>query len=282
VRVLSKLKFPGTIIFLTVAGEEQGLYGSKHVAELAKAQGWQIEAVLNNDIVGGDQSPGQDPKLVRVFSESIPSNTTEAQLRMIRVLGGENDSASRELARYITQTARTYQSEVTPLLEFRRDRYMRSGDHVSFNEQGFAAVRFTEFQENYNHQHQNVRTENGIEYGDLPKFVNFNYVANVARVNAAALASLAAAPAPPQNVRLETKGLTNDSTLVWDASADGRATSYVLLWRATAATDWEHSQLVGKVVKATIPVSKDNVIFAVQAVDEAGHRSLPIVPVPQR
>jgi Zn-dependent M28 family amino/carboxypeptidase len=276
------LKFPGTIIFLAVAGEEQRLYGSKHVAELAKAQGWQIEAVLNNDIVGGDQSPGQDPKLVRVFSESIPSNATEAQLRMIRALGGENDSASRELARYIALTARTYQSEVTALLEFRRDRYLRSGDHTSFNEQGFAAVRFTEFQENYNHQHQNVRTENGIEYGDLPKFVNFNYVANVARVNAATLASLAAAPAPPQNVRLETKGLTNDSTLVWDAPVDGRATSYVVLWRATAAPDWEHSQLVGKAVKATIPVSKDNVIFAVQALDEAGHRSLPIVPVPQR
>jgi len=281
-RVLSKLKFPGTIIFLTVAGEEQGLYGSKHVAELAKAQGWQIEAVLNNDIVGGDQSPGQDPKLVRVFSESIPSNTTEAQLGMIRALGGENDSASRELARYIAQTARTYQSEVTPLLEFRRDRYLRSGDHTSFNEQGFAAVRLTEFQENFNHQHQNLRTENGTEYGDLPKFVNFDYVANVARVNAATLASLASAPEPPQNVRLETRGLTNDSTLDWDATADGRASGYEVSWRATAAPDWEHSQSVSKALKATIPVSKDNVIFAVQAADEAGHRSLPIVPVPER
>jgi hypothetical protein len=143
-------------------------------------------------------------------------------------------------------------------------------------------VRLTEFQENFNHQHQDVRTENGIEYGDLPKFVNFDYVANVARVNAATLASLASAPEPPQNVRLETKGLTNDSTLVWDATADGRASGYEVLWRATAAPDWEHSQLVGKLLKARIPVSKDNVIFAVQAVDEAGHRSLPIVPVPER
>lgn len=281
-RVLSKLKFPGTIIFLAVAGEEQGLYGSTHVAELAKAQGWQIEAVLNNDIVGGDQSPGQDAKVVRVFSESIPANTTEAQLRMIRALGGENDSPSRELARYIAQTARTYQTEVAPLLEFRRDRYMRSGDHTSFNEQGFAAVRFTEFQENYNHQHQNVRTENGIEYGDLPRFVNFEYVANVARLNATTLAALASAPAPPQNVRLETKGLANDSTLVWEAPAGRRAVGYEVLWRATAAPDWEHAQSVGKVLKATIPVSKDNVIFALQAVDEAGHRSLPIVPIPER
>ena len=144
-RVLSKLKFPGTIIFLTVAGEEQGLYGSKHFAELGKAQGWDIQAVLNNDIVGGDESPGQDARVVRVFSESIPANATEAQLSTIRGLGGENDSPSRELARYIAQTARTYQSEIALLLEFRRDRYMRSGDHTSFNQQGFAAVRFTEF-----------------------------------------------------------------------------------------------------------------------------------------
>jgi hypothetical protein len=187
-RVLSKLKFPGTIIFLAVAGEEQGLDGSKHFADLA-SQGWNIEAVLNNDIVGGDKSPGQDPKVVRVFSESIPEGTTEAQLRTIRALGGEDDSPSRELARYIAQTARTYQIAVAPLLEFRRDRYLRGGDHISFNEAGFAAVRFTEFRENFHHQHQNVRTENGIEYGDLPKFVDFDYVANVARVNAATLAN---------------------------------------------------------------------------------------------
>ena len=197
-------------------------------------------------------------------------------------LGGENDSPSRQLARYIAQTARTYQLEVAPMLEFRRDRYLRGGDHISFNEQGFAAVRFTEFRENYTRQHQNVRTENGIEYGDLPKFVDFNYVANVARVNAATLASLAAAPAPPRNVRLETKELVNDSTLVWEAPADGRATGYEIVWRATASPDWEHSQSAGNGLNETIPLSKDNVIFAVQAVDESGHRSLPIVPVPER
>jgi hypothetical protein len=281
-RVLSKLKFPRTIIFLTVAGEEQGLYGSKHFAEFAKSQGWIIEAVLNNDIVGGDLSPRQNHKAVRVFSESIPDNISQALLRMIGALGGENDSPSRELARYIAQTAQTYHTEVSPLLEFRRDRYLRGGDHISFNEQGFAAVRFTEFQENYTRQHQNVRTENGIEYGDLPKFVNFNYVANVARVNAAALAELASAPAPPRNVRLQTKELQNDSTLAWDPPQDGRASAYIVLWRATTAPDWEHSQLVGKDSKATLPLSKDNVIFAVQSVDEAGHRSLPVVPVPER
>jgi Zn-dependent M28 family amino/carboxypeptidase len=282
-RVLSKLKFPGTIIFLTVAGEEQGLYGSKHFAEMAKKEGWQIEAVLNNDIVGGDQSPGQDPKLVRVFSESIPQNASERELRMIRALGGENDSPSRELARYITQTARLYQPGVAPLLEFRLDRYLRGGDHISFNEEGFVAVRFTEFRENFTRQHQDVRTENGIEYGDLPKFVNFDYVANVARANAATLASLALAPAPPQNVKLETKELTNDSTMHWDAPADGRAVGYEILWRDTSAPDWENSQHVaGGTTRATVPVSKDNVIFAVQAVGEAGHKSLPVVPSPER
>jgi hypothetical protein len=281
-RVLSKLKFPGTIIFLTVAGEEQGLYGSKHFAEYAKSQGWDIEAALNNDIVGGDKSPGQNPKVVRVFSESIPDTATEQQLRMIRALGGENDSPSRELARYIAQTARTYQTEISPLLEFRRDRFLRGGDHISFNEEGFAAVRFTEYRENFNRQHQNVRTENGIEYGDLPEHVDYNYVANVARLNAATLADLASAPGAPQKVRIETKDLVNDSTLVWEAPADGRATGYEVLWRASSAPDWEHSQLVGKDTRATLPVSKDNVIFAVESIDEAGHKSQPIVPVPER
>jgi hypothetical protein len=238
--------------------------------------------VLNNDIVGGDQSPGQDPKVVRVFSESIPDGASEAQLRSIGALGGENDSPSRGLARYITQTARAYQTQVAPLLEFRRDRYLRGGDHISFNEQGFAAVRFTEFRENYNHQHQNVRTEKGIEYGDLPKFVNFDYVANVARVNAATLAALASAPAPPRNVRLQTKNLENDSTLTWESPSDGRAMAYEVLWRSTAAPDWEHSQSFGSVQRATVPVSKDNVIFAVQSVDKAGHKSLPVVPSPER
>jgi hypothetical protein len=281
-RVLSKLKFPGTIIFLTVAGEEQGLYGSKHFAEFAKSQGWDVEAALNNDIVGGDKSAGQNPEVVRVFSESIPDAVTEQQLRMMRALGGENDSPSRELARFIAQTARTYQTEVSPLLEFRRDRFLRGGDHISFNEEGFPAVRFTEYRENFTRQHQTVRTENGIEYGDLPEHVDYNYVANVARVNAAALAELASAPGAPQKVRIETKELVNDSTLLWDPPADGRATGYEVLWRATSAPDWEHSQLVKKDTRATLPVSKDNVIFAVESIDDAGHTSQPIVPAPER
>ncbi len=279
-RVLSKLKFPATIIFLTVAGEEQGLNGSKHFAEMAKQQGWNIEAALNNDIVGGNKSAEQDTSVVRVFSEGIPVAADEKQLRLIRGLGGESDSTSRELARYIAGVGASYDAGVKPLLIFRLDRYLRGGDHYSFNQQGFAAVRFTEFREDFNRQHQNVRTEKGTEYGDLPKFVNFDYVAAVARLNAATLASLASAPAPPANVRLETANLENDSTLSWEP-AQG-ASGYEIIWRATSAPDWEHAQPVGNVTRATVKLSKDNVIFAVRAVGNEGHRSLPRVPSPQR
>jgi len=279
-RVLSKLKFPGTIIFLAVAGEEQGLNGSAHFAKMAKDQDWDIEAALNNDIVGGDRSPQQNPGIVRVFSEGVPLAATDADLRRIRNLGGENDSASRQLARYVAEVGRTYQTAAKPLVVFRLDRYLRGGDHISFNEQGYAAVRLTEYREDYNHQHQNVRTENGIEYGDVPKFVNFDYVANVARVNAATLASLASAPASPAKVRLQTKQLENDSTLTWEA-AQGAA-SYEVLWRDSASPEWEQAKSVGNGTHTMLPLSKDNVIFAVRALDSAGHRSLPVVPQPER
>lgn len=284
-RVLSKaaakLKFPATIIFLTVAGEEQGLNGSKHFAQMAQQQGWKLEAVLNNDIVGGNLGAGQDPTLVRVFSEGLPTAASEADIKRIRSLGGESDSTSRELARYIADVGRSYDAGVKPLLIFRLDRFLRGGDHYSFNQQGFAAVRFTEFREDFNHQHQTPRTdkENGIEYGDLLKFVNFDYVAHVARLNAATLASLASAPAPPSNVKMRTKDLENDTTLTWDASPG--AASYEVVWRSTSAADWEYVQPVSGGTRATLNVSKDNVIFGVRAVDAAGHRSLPVVPEPE-
>jgi Zn-dependent M28 family amino/carboxypeptidase len=281
-RVLSKLKFPATIIFLTVAGEEQGLNGSTHFAKMAKEQGWQIEAVLNNDIVGGDKSAEQDRSVVRVFSEGLPSAASEQDVRRIRALGGENDSASRELARYIAEVSKSYDRGIRPAMVFRLDRYLRGGDHSAFNQQGFAAVRFTEFREDYHHQHQNVRTENGIEYGDLPKFVDFDYVAGVARLNAATLASLASAPAPPANVRLLTKELENDSTLTWQEPPGDRAAGYEILWRATSSPDWEHVEKVGSAMRTTLHLSKDNVIFAVRAVDAEGHRSIAVVPLPER
>ena len=279
-RVLSQMKFPGTIIFLTVAGEEQGLNGSTHFAKMAKEQGWNIEAVLNNDIVGGDRNPEQDPGVVRVFSEGVPLAATAAEERRIQNLGGEDDSASRQVAHYVAEVGRTYQTAAKPLLIFRLDRYLRGGDHISFNEQGFAAVRFTEYREDYNHQHQNVREENGVQFGDLLKFVNFDYVANVARVNAATLASLAAGPALPGRVRMQTKELENNTTLIWEASAG--AASYEVLWRDTASPEWEHAKPIGNVTRTTLPMSKDNVIFAVRAIDGTGHRSLAVVPQPER
>jgi hypothetical protein len=283
-RVLSKVKFPATIVFLTVAGEEQGLNGSQHFAKMAKDQGWTLGAVLNNDIVGGDKSAEQDHSVVRVFSEGLPAAATEQEIRRIRGLGGENDSASRQLARYIADVGQAYRDDVgvKPLLVFRLDRYLRGGDHSAFNQQGFTAVRFTEFREDFHHQHQNVRSENGIEFGDLPKFMDFDYVARVARLNAATLASLAAAPAPPANVHLLTKDLENDSTLTWEASQGGRAAGYEILWRATTSPEWEYVQKLSNVLRTTLKLSKDNVIFAVRAVDAEGHRSLPVVPLPER
>ncbi len=200
-RVLSKHKFPATIIFLAVAGEEQGLNGSKHFAKMAKEQGWDIQAVLNDDTVGGDRSPGQQ-NLLRVFAEGVPLTDFDGSsdlktLRQIRSLGTENDSGSRELARYIeeiSQLATSHSplttkhsplapspSSLTTKVIYRPDRYLRGGDHTSFNQQGFAAVRLTEWRENFDRQHQNPRTENGIEYGDLPKFVDYDYLANVTR-----------------------------------------------------------------------------------------------------
>jgi hypothetical protein len=249
---------------------------------MAKEQGWDLEAVLNNDIVGGDKNPDQDHSVVRVFSEGVPVAATDQDLRRIRGLGGESDSGSRELARYMAGVGETYDTGVKPMLVFRLDRYLRGGDHYSFNQQGFSAVRLTELRENFAHQHQNVRTENGVEYGDLMKFVDYDYVAKVARLNAATLAELAAAPAPPSNVHLVTKNLENDSTLTWDASPGGLATAYEVVWRATTAPEWEHVLDVGNVTRSTLHVSKDEVIFAVRAVDGAGHRSLPVVPTPER
>jgi hypothetical protein len=249
---------------------------------------------LNNDIVGGDKSPDQRPEIVRVFSEVVPAAADETQLRRIRALGGENDSPSRELASYVWDMGNAYLSRYSfaPVLIYRRDRYLRGGDHTSFNQEGYAAIRFTEWRENFNHQHQNVRVENGIEYGDLPKFVDFNYVANVARLNAATLASLARAPAPPRDAKIETKKLDNNTELKWTPSA--RDAEDEILWRATDAAEWNlvpkthvksrTDESVGNSEQrsATVDMSKDNVIFAVRAADANGHKSLPVAPTPER
>jgi hypothetical protein len=282
--VLSKHKFPATIIFLTVSGEEQGLDGSGHFAKMAKEQGWQLEGVLNNDIVGGNRTPGdtsQNSNIVRVFSEGLPAAASEADLRRIRSSGGENDSASRQLARYIREVGAAYDfGQFGPLLIFRRDRYLRGGDHSAFNDQGFAGVRFTEYREDFHHQHENPRIENGIEFGDLLKFVDFDYVANVARLNAATLGALASAPAPPANVHLVTKELENDSKIQWGPAAG--ASAYEVLWRKTTDSSFSEENTTRTTeTKVDLPESKDNVVFGVRSVDAKGHRSLIVIPEPE-
>ena len=306
-RVLSKLKFPATIVFVAVAGEEQGLNGSKHLAQLARAEGWQLEAALNNDIVGGDTTPGDtmaDKTAVRVFSEGVPPSATPEQVRVIERLGAESDSPSRELARAIMDVSASYfrsgpeRAPVAgpgkarsnairtlpafhPVLIFRSDRFLRGGDHTSFNEEGFTAVRLTEWRENFDHQHQNVRSENGVEYGDLLKFVDFSYVANVARLNAAVLADLAAAPGAPKNVHVLTQALDNNTELTWAAAAGAPAgTVYEVLWRSTEEPVWTTVQTAGSETHLKLPVSKDNVVFGVRSVDAAGHRSPAVLPQP--
>jgi len=284
-RVLSQYRFPATLVFLTVAGEEQGLDGARHFAQMAREQGWELEGVLNNDIVGGNTTPGdtqQRKDTVRVFSEGVPNAAKPEDITRLKNVGGENDSTSRELARYIRSSAKEYlPSDFQPTLIFRRDRFARGGDHTAFNEEGFAAVRFTEFREDYNHQHQNVRIENGVEYGDLPKFVDYRYVANVARTNAATLASLASAPAAPANVRIDTRMQTNNATLNWEPSPGSLATGYQIVWRDTDQPNWQHAMNVPAGTTAiTLPISKDNVILALRAVDAKGHLSLSVVPRP--
>jgi len=272
-----------------VAGEEQGLNGSGHLAKLAKDEEWQLEGVLNNDIVGGNTTPGdtlQRKDVVRVFSEGYPLNATPEQIRRIRAIGGLDDSPSRQVARAMSDAARTYFADrrFGPYLVARPDRYGRGGDHTSFNREGFAAVRITEWREDYNHQHQNVRVENGVQYGDLLQFVDFAYVANVARVNAATLATLAAAPGIPTELKLDTARQEDASTLSWKTPAGAPAGfHYELLWRETTASDWQYVQTVPAVpgdgvVTITVPVSKDNVIFGVRTVDAAGHRGLVATP----
>ncbi len=282
-RALVPYHYSATLVFLCVAGEEQGLLGSTYFAEQAKKEGWQIEAMFTNDIIGGTTGGNgvHDDRTVRVFSEGVPSNETEAQATVRRSVGGEDDAPSRQLARFIQETAEKHVRACKVTLIHRRDRYGRGGDHIPFAERGYAAVRFTEPNEDYHHQHQDVRTENGVIYGDLPEFVDFAYVANVARVNAAALAALALAPDVPHNVGLLTRRLTPDTDLQWDASPDPNIKGYEIVWRETTASRWTKSLFVGKVTKYTVVgLSKDNFFFGVRAVDSQGRKSPVAFPRP--
>jgi hypothetical protein len=284
-RVMSKRKFDATIVFMTVPGEEQGLLGAAYYAEQAKQNKTNIEGMFTNDIIGGVTSYKNSPdrNKVRVFSEGVPSSETEQQAGTRRSVGGENDSDSRQLARYIKEQTDRYLKNFSVWMIYRRDRYLRGGDHIPFLERGFTAVRITESNEDYTHQHQNVRTENGVRYGDLPEFVDFEYVANVTRVNQISLASLALAPAKPKNVGIVTERLTNDTDLKWDAGADADLAGYEIVWRETSSAVWTDSVFVGNVTTYSVKdKSKDNYFFGVRAVDKDGNKSPVVYPRPVR
>jgi hypothetical protein len=274
-RVMAKYKFDATIVFMTVPGEEQGLLGATHFAEEAKKTSMDIEGMFTNDIIGSSLGANgvRDPHTVRVFSEGVPSNETPQEATTRRSVGGENDSQSRQLARFIKEVGELYVPTMKVWMIYRRDRYGRGGDHQPFLERGFAAVRFTEPNENYQHQHQNVRVQDGVQYGDLPEFDDFNYIADVARVNAAALAVLASAPARPKTVTFPASQ-SYDTSLKWEANKEPDLAGYEIVWRDTTEATWTHSQTVGNVLTFTMKgMSKDNFFFGVRAVDKDGNRS---------
>jgi hypothetical protein len=283
--VMARHDFDATLVFMAVAAEEQGLLGSGHWAEEAKKNNLNVAGMLDNDIIGSSHADDgrKDDTQVRLFAEALPATKENNDTnRMLLQTGGENDSISRQLARHVKEQGERYVKGFKVNVIQRRDRYLRGGDHMPFLERGYAALRFTEPNENFDHQHQNLRTENGKVYGDLPEYDDFNYIAKVARVNAAALATLAQAPAAPHEVKLRTDKLVNDSTLVWEPNTEPDLAGYRIVWRETTAANWQGSLFVGNVTEATVKLSKDNYFFGVQAVDKKGNVSPATYPSPKR
>ena len=283
-RVMAKYQFEATIVFMAVAGEEQSLLGSTYYAEQAKQKNWNVDAMLTNDIIGNTLGGNgvRDRGTVRVFSEGVPTNETPTEANTRRSVGGENDSPSRQLARFIKETSEGFVPHMKVMLVYRRDRYGRGGDHIPFLERGYPAVRFTEVHEDFRHQHQNVRVEDGVQFGDLPQFVDFGYVANVARVNAASLAALALAPSRPKGVTIVATRLSHDTDLRWDTNTEPDLAGYEIVWRDTTSPTWTNSKAVGKATTFTMKgMSKDNYFFGVRAIDRDGNRSQVTYPKPQ-
>jgi Peptidase family M28 len=286
-RVFATHQFPGTLVFATVAGEEQGLYGSAHMAAQMNAAGNDVQAMFSNDIVGASRAwdgTKPDPFTVRMFVEGVPTAATADDIALLQSVGGENDSASRQLGRFVREVAPAELTNMNVRLIWRRDRYLRASDHVSFESLGYPAARFTEPRENFDHEHQNTQVVNGVQFGDLIEFVDFDYVGRVARVNAATMWALATAPGTPKNLQIHTTppgtlSGTNLTTLTWDANPESNLARYEVVMRETTAADWTGVINVGKVTTITLDISKDNVQFGLRAVDKAGHRSPVAFPV---
>jgi hypothetical protein len=284
-RVMSKYEFDATLVFMAVAAEEQGLVGATHWAENAKQKNLNIAGMITNDIIGSSKNEDGviDDTHVRLFAEGVPPKEMTADLRTLVTYGGENDLPTRQLARYIKQVGERYVRGMNVTVIYRKDRYGRGGDHSPFLDRGYPAVRMTEANEDFKHQHQIVRVEKGVQYGDLPEFVDFKYVAQVTRVNASALASMALAPAAPSKVEMDFARLENDTTLRWEANKEPDIAGYKIVWRETTAPFWQHEVFAGNVTRYTVKrVSKDNFLFGVQAVDKDGNASMAVYPKPYR
>jgi hypothetical protein len=281
-RVMATHHTDATIVFAAVAGEEQGLYGSNFLAQQLKAAGVDVQGMFTNDIVGSSTADDgtRDPRSVRLFAQGPPPSEDPARAALRLTLGGENDSPARELARFVTEVAGPSTTGMDVRVIYRLDRYLRGGDHTGFLQQGFPAARFTEPAENFAHQHQDVRVENVVQCGDLPQFCDFRYIASVARVNGAALWSMAQAPGLPQGVVIDTSVLTNDTALRWTRGSDPHLAGYEVVWRPTINPFWTHVIPVGNTDHATVHLSKDNVVFGVRSVSADGHRSPAVFPFP--
>ncbi|MDR0794198.1 MAG: M20/M25/M40 family metallo-hydrolase [Chitinophagaceae bacterium] len=279
-RIMSKHSFPATIIFVAVSGEEQGLLGARFLATKAKKENWNIEAVLNNDIMGSNNSNETNiinNTQIRVFSEGLPVYELDSNAKIIRQYGLENDGKARQLARYVKETGERYVDNLEVVMIYRADRFLRGGDHLPFCEMGFTAVRICEMNENFYHQHQDVREENGTKYGDLTEYMDFEYLRKNTALNLCNLANLAKAPAMPKEVVIHLQGLSNSTSLAWKAPPTGKTKGYFVLMRETTSAIWQ-KKFYTTDTEIKIPYSKDNYFFAVQSVGEDGNESLPVVP----
>jgi hypothetical protein len=279
-RVMSKYKFNCTLIFVAMVAEEQGLYGAANLAKRAKAEKWNLAGMITNDIVGntyGMETGIKDNRSVRIFSEGVSVVETPEEATRRASTGTENDGTARQFARYLKEVGERYVDQLDVKLIYRRDRYLRGGDHTPFSQLGYAGIRVTEMNENFERQHQTVRKENGVDYGDLPDFVDYEYTRKVTQMNLASLANVALAPREPQKVGIVTSGLTNKTELKWESPVGEKPIGYYVVMRETTSPIWEKKFFVTD-TKALLNYSKDNYYFGVQSVDSEGHESLVVIP----